>query len=286
MKRGLFAALLLMTSICFGQERVRDVIYMKSGGAAFTYDVFKPATPNGTCLIWIVSGGWYSSHEGINAEMAGAFTGAGITVVEVVHGTQPRYKIADIVPQIRQAIRCVRSHAKDYGINPDKICVSGGSAGGHLSLMAAATSDAGDPAAKDPIAHFSSKVNAVAVFFPPTDFENWGTPGTLMLAKANGAFAFPAFGLTANGTSDSDKAIIHNSSPINYVTKDFPPCLIIHGDSDQLVPVQQSKEFDAKLASLGLDHQLILAPKGDHGPSTTTPEMIGKFREWILKKLG
>ena len=84
---------------------------------------------------------------------------------------------------MNRAVRFIRYHAKDYTIDPDRIGITGGSAGGHLSLMQGTAGDAGDPKAKDPVDRTSSRVQAVACFFPPTDFLNWGEKGKEMLSR-------------------------------------------------------------------------------------------------------
>ena len=82
---------------------------------------------------------------------------------------------------MNRAIRYIRSHAKDYGIDPDRIGIMGASAGGHLSLMQGCAWQPGNPTAKDPVDRVSSKANAVGCFFPPTDFLNYGKEGELAI---------------------------------------------------------------------------------------------------------
>ena len=165
--------------------RKEDVIYGRKFGTALTMDVFTPArNANGAAVIFVVSGGWFSAHENVNTGLAAGFAKRGYTVFEVVHGSQPRFTIQDAVADLNLAVRFIRYHAKDYGIDPDRIGITGGSAGGHLSLMQGTAGDAGDPKAKDPVDRVSSRVQAVACFFPPTDFLNWGEPGKDILQGA------------------------------------------------------------------------------------------------------
>ena len=82
---------------------------------------------------------------------------------------------------MNRAVRFIRHNAREYGIDPDRIGVYGGSAGGHLSLMLGMAGDNGDPNAKDPVDRESSRVQAVACFFPPTDLLNFGKPGKEMI---------------------------------------------------------------------------------------------------------
>src|SRR5262245_33283850 len=89
------------------QTRPQDVIYMKAGGTAFTMDVSKPAKPNKAAVVFLVSGGWISDHGMIKtfgADVEKAFADGGFTVFSVVHGAQPRFKVAEIVDQVRTAV--------------------------------------------------------------------------------------------------------------------------------------------------------------------------------------
>src|SRR5262245_45413365 len=134
-----------------GFTRTKDVIYGRKAGLALTMDVFTPKKPNGAAVVWVVSGGWFSGHQGINPAYLNEFLKRGYTVFAVVHGSQPRFTIPEILDDMHRAVRYIRSHAREYKIDPDRIGISGGSAGGHLSLMQGTAGDKGNPKAKDPI---------------------------------------------------------------------------------------------------------------------------------------
>lgn len=280
-------ALTLLAAAALGraQEVVHDLIYLKGGGAAFTMDEFKPAKPNGMALIWIVSGGWFSSHEAIDPNLAKAFNGFGVTVFEVVHGSQPRYKIPEIEGQIVRAVRYVRANATTLGIDPNRIGIAGGSAGGHLALMTAGLGDDGSPSAKDPVERASSRVQAVVAFFPPTDFLNYGAPGHVPVGDPQMAIYTPAFGVDPKGPPEEIETRLHDVSPINVVNAAFPPTLLIHGDKDTLVPLQQSQIFDAALAKAGRVHRLIVVPGGVHGGGKEFEPFYADFVTWFLQHL-
>ena len=148
------AALLSLASLSAQEpEHIRDLIYTKHDGVALTMDVFKPEKPNGAGIIKIVSGGWKSNHNGIND---GGWPKAGYTTFVVVHGSQPRFQVEEIVADLNRAVRFVRAHAAEYGVDSNKLGVTGSSAGGHLSLMLATRGGPGDANAKDPVDRESS----------------------------------------------------------------------------------------------------------------------------------
>jgi acetyl esterase/lipase len=205
----LVMSLVLMTSLlspCLAQEsdaklftRTEDVVYGQKYGTALTMDVFQPKTNgNEAALIYVVSGGWFSSHLAIDLGFAREFLKRGYTVFAVVHGSQPKYDITEVLKDMHRSVRYVRFHAKDYNVDPDRIGIYGGSAGGHLSLMQGTAGDQGNPNSKDPVDKLSSRVQAAACFFPPTDFLNYGKPGE----EALGTGVFKDYKAPFNGSSD------------------------------------------------------------------------------------
>ena len=131
----------------------------------------------------MISGGWVSSHAHIESGLPKIFTDRGYTVFSVVHGSQPKFTIPEMIEDMHRSVRFIRRHAKKYKIDPDRIGVTGSSAGGHLALMMGTTGDAGNPKAGDPVDRTSSRVQAVTCFFPPTDFLNYGAKGKIALGR-------------------------------------------------------------------------------------------------------
>ncbi|MBM3845100.1 MAG: alpha/beta hydrolase, partial [Verrucomicrobia bacterium] len=138
--------------------RTEDVIYGRAFGTALTLDVMRPENPNGLGVIYVVSGGWFSDHAFISAKVVQPLLNRGYTVFAVVHGSNPRFHIPEIIEQMERSVRFIRFNAVKYGVDPDRLGVAGGSAGGHLSLMLATRGGPGKPDAKDPIDRQSSAV--------------------------------------------------------------------------------------------------------------------------------
>jgi acetyl esterase/lipase len=278
-------------------ERTEDVVYGRKFGTALTLDVFTPKkNPNGAAIIWVVSGGWFSAHESINLGPIQEFLNRGYTVFAVVHGSQPKYTIPEVLDDMHRAVRFIRAKADQYKIDPDRIGITGGSAGGHLSLMQGTAGTMGKPDAKDPIDRGSSRVQAVACFFPPTDFLNYGKPGENALGRGilvnfKAPFDFTEFDPSNRSfkrITDEDRivAIGKQISPVNHATADDPPTLIIHGDADLLVPIQQAELIIDKLKQAGVPAELVVKKGAAHG----WPEMgkdIVTLADWFdthLKK--
>src|SRR5688572_4204326 len=179
-----------------GQPSVTtDVVYGHKDGLALTVDVHRPAQPNGAGVIAIVSGGWQSSVEMsrliVDGYLSPLLNDKGFTVFAVRHGSSPRYPMSAIVADTRRAVRFIRQHAGDYGVDPNRIGVYGGSAGGQLALLLGTTADSGDSSASDAVLRESSRVAAVVAFFPPTDLFRWANrrafPATAPFTEADAA---------------------------------------------------------------------------------------------------
>jgi acetyl esterase/lipase len=282
------AALLVFCTTAWAQDapnHLRDVVYGHKIGVALTMDVFKPAKSNGIGVIWIVSGGWFSSHDLINPDLSKPFTDKGQTVFQVVHGSQPKFTLPEIVQDIHRAVRFIRVHAAEYGVDPNRLGIAGASAGGHLSLMMAAYGGPGDPAARDPVDRASSQVQAVAIFFPPTDFLNYGKDGVRALTYEPLRPFWHVFAVPENATDAERDNIARTLSPYYGLSRNTPPILIIHGSTDTLVPRQQSERVMAKLDELKVPHKLVVREGKGHGWDGWWQDIV-LMPDWFDQYLG
>ena len=265
-------------------QRTEDVVYGRKWGMALTMDVFTPREKaNGAGVVFVVSGGWSSNHQAINPAYLEELLRRGYTVFTVVHGSQPKFTIPEAVADLNRAVRFIRAHAEDYKIDPQRLGITGLSAGGHLSLMQGLAGDAGKSDSQDPIERVSSRVQAVACFFPPTDFFNYGESGKVALGNGTlkdfrAPFDFNEFNeqsKTFERISDDvrRREIGQQISPISHVSADDPPTLIIHGDADKLVPIQQAAILIEKLKATGIEARLETKPGAQHGWPKLTDDM-------------
>jgi acetyl esterase/lipase len=278
--------------------RTEDVIYGRKYGMALTMDVFTPKQKaNGSAVLRIVSGGWFSSHAGVTDGAARPFLDRGYTVFQVVHGSQPKFTIPEAIADLQRAVRFIRANAKRFKIDPDRIGVTGGSAGGHLSCVLGTMGDPGNSDARDPIERMPCRVAAVACFFPPTDFLNYGDEGKTFLewkpvAKLRAPLDFQAIDSKTyrfERITDEKKVreILRRISPIYHVSKDSAPTLIIHGDADQPVPIEQAKRLVAKLKEAGVPGNLVIKAGAGHGwpqMDKDMPALVDWFDKYLLKK--
>ena len=250
-----------------------DVVYGHKDGLALTFDVHRPAQPNGAGVIGIVSGGWQSSMEMgrliVDGYLSPLLNAKGFTVFAVRHGSSPRYPMSAIVADVRRAVRFIRQHADEYGVDPNRIGVYGGSAGGQLALLLGTTADSGDPSASDAVLRESSRVAAVVAYFPPTDFSRW-----------TNRRAFPA-------TATLTEAEAAQYSPIRFASPGAAPSLIVHGDADTTVPMVEGETMHAALTKAGVPASFIRIEGAGHGFEGADLERASAAMvEWFERHLG
>ena len=231
----------------------------------------------------MVSGGWYSSHEAVDGNGYQPYLSRGYTIFAVVHGSNPKFQIPEVTQDVHRAVRFIRSKAAKYGIDPNKLGVTGGSAGGHLSLTLGTQGTKGKPDAKDPIDRESSAVQCVACFFPPTDFLNYGQPGEDAVGVGTLVNFKTAFGPRSD-TPEGRQTLGKEISPIYFITPNLPPTLIIHGDADKLVPIQQAESFVKQAQAAGAKAKLITKAGKVHGWPEMSQDMA-TLADWFDEHL-
>ena len=277
-----------------------EIVYGRKDGMGLLMTQLKPKVrSNGKAIISVQAGSWFSNFNMIERGVyyKKEYLDKGYHVFMVVLGSQPRYAIPDQVEDLKRAVRYIRYNAKQLGIDPDHIGIEGGSAGGHLSLIIATADEKINTNASDPVDRVSSRVQAAAVLFPPTDFFNWGFPGAATInqreiqkqLRVYGAFDFRVWNnstLTYDPVTDTAarNKIGKEISPIYAVSTDDPPIFIIHGDADMTVPVQQSQTFIAKLKEAGVANNFVIKKGGRHNPDDMKPE-LDHFVDWFDKYL-
>jgi acetyl esterase/lipase len=261
---------------------IPDVVYGHKDGLALTFDVLKPkAHANGAAVIFMVSGGWVSSYSPPQ-QTAARFKGLldkGFTVIPVRHGSSPKYVIPEIVSDVRRAVRFIRYNAKQWGIDSNRLGVFGGSAGGHLSLVLGTASDNGDAAAKEDFMKESDRVASIVAYFPPVDLRPI-TRGVNPAPTGGTGDRFPALNF--------DKAKAPDYSPILFVTPDDPPTLLIHGDKDDLVPINNSQRIYDAFQQNKVKTQFITIECAGHGfrgddANRATAAMVAWFEQTLVK---
>lgn len=274
-----FLTLSLAVLVLADEPRIQpDVIYGHKDGMALTFDVFRPTKANGAGIIFIQSGGWYSIWKEPRTLLPACqpLLDHGFAVFALYHGSAPRYVIPEAVADVRRAVRYLRLHANDFGVDPERLGALGGSAGGHLTLMLATTGDDGDAKAEDIVLRQSSHIAAAVAMYPPTDLRLWVSDPPEAVRKVPG--------LKPPLTISAEQAAY--VSPLLHAGATTPPICLIHGDSDELVPLEHSRNLSARLQSAGRPNRLLVIEGAGH---SFTPKdyaiAVPAMLEWFEKHL-
>lgn len=203
------------------------------------------------CIIWICGGAWLSMDKSIHLAYLSKLAMAGFVVASIQYRTSNEATYPSQIQDIKAGIRYLKAHSKEYNIDEKRFGVMGESAGGYLSAMAAFNNDKSLDVGE--YLEYSSEVNAVCMWYSPINLtklvkDNPASPESLMLG--------------GNLTANLDDVL--KASPISYVTKNAPPCLIIHGTKDNTVPFSQSQELYDKLEQCGGDVTFLAVEGADH----------------------
>ena len=238
-----------------GRVSIKEgIVIGEGGGRSLEADVFLPPLEekNRPAVLFIHGGGWI---EGDRSQLRGY----GILLARlgfVCMCNSYRLSNESIWPaqiqDVNCAIRYLRANATDLGLDPDRIGISGNSAGGHLSLMAAATNYDQIFEGEGGNNEVSSEIKAVCAIYPPTTIRQLE-----MVNPLENAFLM-LMGKEAK-KEDYDKA-----SPLNYVTEDYPPCMLIHGSTDSVVRLKDSTKFYEKLIEFNRPASLHIFSEEEH----------------------
>ena len=256
--------------------------------------LFTPRTPERKpCIVYFPGGGFMSADHEKFIEMRYALARAGFVVAAVEYRTIP-----DTFPAILQdgkaAVRFLRAHADEFGIDPDKIGTLGDSAGGYLSLMMGTTNgektyDVGDftDSSSDVQASVSlygiSNLINIGEDFSPAVKQIHESPAVTEALLLNGT-AFNTFS-GANVQSDPEKALA--ASPVGHVKKGLPPFLLMNGTADRLVSPSQSEQMYHALKEKGNKATHIVLDGAGHGDLYWFQQpIIDLVVEWFKENLG
>lgn len=236
------------------------------------------------------------------ADLMGYVPGAEVMKVDVTDGRidtisgiiYSQIKFPALVEDGKAAVRYLRAHADEYGIDPERIGVIGDSAGGYLVQMLGATN--GEKAFdKGDFTNVSSDVQAVCTIYGISDLTSIGEGLDPAQAKVHASPAVteallvhgPAFGKSPGGSILSDREKAMNASSLGHIDGSEPPFLIMHGSGDRLVSPMQSAHLAQALRKAGTDVEYVLVEGAGHGdlPWFQKPviERVVKFFE---KRLG
>ena len=238
-------------------------------GSGHKLDIYMPAGATGPVPVAIWTGGsaWLAdTGKRLAAGVAVQLNPAGYAVAGVSIRSSSQVKFPGQLHDIKAAIRFLRANAARYGLDPNHIAIIGDSSGGWTSAMAALTGDAPEMEGTVGTTGVSSAVQAAVAFYPPTNFLEMDR---YMLRKCEGAACHdteqsPESRLVGCAIQTCPEKV-RAATPMTYITPADPPLLILHGNSDQLVPHNQGEQLYMALNKACRDALFISVPKAPHG---------------------
>jgi acetyl esterase/lipase len=236
-------------------EEIKNIEYKNSNGKSLQLDIYKPKNlvKPAPLLVFIHGGGWTGGKRADYLVYLLAFAKKGYITATVSYRLVKDSVYPACAEDITDAVQWLFKNGDKYGYDPDRIALIGGSAGGHLALLAAygwRKPGANDDTMIVPVS--AHKIKAVVDLYGPADF-------TTEFAK-NNATVINFLGHTYKEKPE----LFTEVSPVHYLDKDDPPTMILHGTSDKTVPVSQSDELKKKLDSLAIPNVYIRLPLWPH----------------------
>lgn len=246
-------------------ERKQNVVYAKIDGKDLLLDIYfkKTSLKEVPLIIWIHGGGWRRGDKLDDITWFVPFVEKGYVVASI------NYRLSDESPfpaqiyDVKSAIRWLKAHAQEYKINPHKIAIMGISAGGHLASLAGVTGEYTQLEGKvGGNLNFSSNVQAVIDIYGPINIKSYYE----VLGKACIAKNCTHYFLNCNAKAPNCLSKAYTATPQSYITQNDPPFLIIHGDDDKIIPLEESEKFYKALKDKKVFAKLLIAEGIGHSP--------------------
>lgn len=221
----------------------RDIVYAKYGDREVKLDLYLPRQPASAkipCIVVIHGGGWRSGDKTRFAAQAAYLADQGFAAACIGYRLLPEVPFPAPIVDCKAAVRWVRANAARYGIDPDRLGATGGSAGGHLTAMLAASHKVKELEGAGGNAGVSSRVQAAVAMATPAEMSRFA------------------------GRSGVEATLVALISPVTHVDRDTAPTLLLHSDTDRTVPYAQSELLLGKLKENGVPADLVKIPNAPH----------------------
>ncbi len=266
----------------------KNLTYGKVGGVELKLDLARPKEGSGPfpAIVCIHGGAWAGGKRSDHRSQIEKAARKGYVAVAIDYRLtefDPKTNVGKVpfpaqLHDCKCAVRWLRSVADRYHVDPDRIGVTGGSAGGHLALLVGFVDEKASLEGNGGHSNQSSRVQAVVNYCGPTDLTR-----EYHEVKA----VQPFLQALCGGTPESAAEAYRAASPITYISKEAPPVLTLHGDKDDLVPVSQAKLLDDTMKAAGLKHELLILEGQGHAIKSEHAEAaFWEFLERHLKRTG
>jgi acetyl esterase/lipase len=269
-----------------GGKTRANIPYVENGHRNQILDLYLPAQPADKPLplmIWIHGGAWMG---GTQANPPALFLlSKGYAVASIQHRMSSDAKWPAQAFDCKAAVRFLRANAAKYNLDPDHFGIGGDSSGGHLAAFVGTSADVPEMEGDLGTTGVSSRVQAAVDWFGPTDLLIMGQQaGPRSMIQHESATSPES--LLVGGPVQEHKELAKTANPLTYIDKKDPPFLIMHGDSDQLVPLGQSVILAKALIDAGVETTMQTVPGAAHeGPQFRSPASQRLMLEFLDRHL-
>ena len=278
----------LISNVVFSQPSMRgfDNVPLKM-------DILQPASKKAIpAVVFVTGGGFINANKDNYLQQRMDIANAGYVVASIEYRVAPTSTFPAPLEDVKSAVRYLRANAAKFGIDPQRIAVMGGSAGGYLAAFTGVTNgikkfDQGEhlDQSSDVQAIIDqyglSDLTKVADGFPQEIQDRHKSPGATEALWVNGSSVFGELG-SINDVPEKAAA----ANPITYITKNAPPFLLMHGDKDTVVSPKQTEILHEALISQGVDSTRYIVKGAAHGgPYWLQPEVMNIVIDFLDKHL-
>jgi acetyl esterase/lipase len=257
----------------------KNIVYAEAGAKKLLLDIYMPpGKKNPYLIVWVHGGAWRS---GSKESPPLNLLPAGYALASVNYRLSEEAPFPALIHDIKASIRFLRGNAKKYGYRADKIIIWGSSAGGHLAALVGTSNN--DKELEGSLGNYtkeSSSVQLILDYYGPTNFLtilNQSTPHGINVRV-------PAMTLLLGKPVEQAPELARKASPVYQVDPSDPPILIVHGDQDNQVPVNQSLELMAAYKKNSLPVEIEFVPGAGHTDNVYHKKEISGVTEKFLKK--
>jgi len=260
-------------------EQHKDLVYARIDGKSLALDLYLPTGVQAPpLLVWVHGGAWTT---GSKASVPPVFLANGFAVASVDFRQSTEARFPAQVHDIKAAIRYLRANAPAYGYRADKIAIAGDSSGGHLAALVGVTNDhrelegtVGDNPKQ------SSSIQAIVSYYGASDLRTilaQSTPFGLNMRR-------PALERLLGALPDQVPELAALASPVSHVDAQDPPLMLLHGDQDPQMPINQAHELHGAYEKLGLDVTFVVVHGAGHGGAVFySPSYLKPVLEFLTR---
>ena len=262
-------------------EIIRDQVFFEEDDLQLKLDIYRPRSSKKKhpVLLQIHGGAWISGSKRQAAFLMTHMAAQGWVCFSVGYRFSPDIKFPQHLIDIKRALKWIRNHAKEFGVDSDFIVSTGGSAGGHLAALMALTPN--QPEFQPGFEQDDTRIQGCIPVYGVFDFSTPFSKKTPYPAKAK------VLKMVCGGTPETELECYQQITPANWVSKNTPPFLLLQGETDALIPVQETQAFWHALQSKNRRHSALLTlPLIEHAfdifPTLTAQCIVPVIEQYLL----